>query len=195
MLLHTYTLPDAQDANGETVTVAVDLAEADGIIQYDAATATFVVYSSAVSDLPFSSEFRIYIELENQSGDTAAYELTVLVVQAGTYYANTAPYFSAPLHNLFVYYPNAEVEEGDEIAEFEFPVIIDDQGDDVSLFFDWGEIEDFVLFDQDEMLYDWQGMTLEQILSAMEMPGVIVFWGRWNEVELQTVFYDYTCQK
>ena len=40
----------------------------------------------------------------------------------------------------------------------------------------------------DEHLPDWYGMTLEQILSAMEEPGVIVMWGCWNNDALATVF-------
>lgn len=43
-------------------------------------------------------------------------------------------------------------------------------------------------FDSGEVLSDWQDMTLRQILSAMEMPGRIVFWGCWSETELSTVF-------
>ena len=44
-------------------------------------------------------------------------------------------------------------------------------------------------FDASEVLYDWQDMTLRQILSTMEQPGVVVFWGCWNEDELNTVFH------
>ncbi len=45
-------------------------------------------------------------------------------------------------------------------------------------------------FDKDEVLSDWYGMTLHQILEAMEAPGVIVLWGCWDQDELDTVFYD-----
>ncbi len=45
-------------------------------------------------------------------------------------------------------------------------------------------------FDSSEILSDWYGMTLRQIMSAMEMPGVTVFWGCWSETELDTVFFN-----
>jgi len=43
-------------------------------------------------------------------------------------------------------------------------------------------------FDPDEVLSDWFGMTLRQILEAMETPGVIVLWGCWSVAELNVVF-------
>jgi hypothetical protein len=43
-------------------------------------------------------------------------------------------------------------------------------------------------FSQDEIISDWFGLTLRQIFSAMEAPGITVFWGCWTEQELETVF-------
>ena len=43
-------------------------------------------------------------------------------------------------------------------------------------------------FDNDALLSDWYGMTFQQILEAMECPGVIVYWGCWTYNELMTVF-------
>lgn len=43
-------------------------------------------------------------------------------------------------------------------------------------------------FCNDDLLSDWYGMTLRQIFEAMEMPGVIIFWDCWSDVELNTVF-------
>ena len=41
----------------------------------------------------------------------------------------------------------------------------------------------------DAYLPDWHGLTLRQILTdADRCPGSVVFWGCWNETELDTVF-------
>ncbi len=44
-------------------------------------------------------------------------------------------------------------------------------------------------FDSNEILSDWQGMTLRQIFSAMDTEdGVVVFRGCWSGTELDTIF-------
>jgi len=45
------------------------------------------------------------------------------------------------------------------------------------------------LLEIDEIPSDWQNMTLRSIFCELDkVPGYRVFWGCWNENELNTVF-------
>lgn len=45
-------------------------------------------------------------------------------------------------------------------------------------------------FSSDGIYSDWYGMTLRQILSAMEMDCSVLYCGHLTKLELDTVFYN-----